>query len=63
MAKITIFVNQTATGQQMAIRTVGRKGQVLLNTVNVELDTVSQSPSPDAATFWHDVLIKAATAF
>lgn len=63
MAKMTLFVSQTATGQTISIRTTGKRGQVALNTVSAEVVTPSQSPSPDAPTFWKDVLIKAATGF
>lgn len=61
IGKITITVTQTATGQTVQVATTGKKGPVLLNTINNKVAYVSQSPSPDAHTFWTDVLNKALT--
>lgn len=63
MAKMTLYVSQTATGQTVSIRTTGKRGTVLLNTISTEVTTASQSPSPDASTFWKDVIAKAETGF
>jgi len=56
IAKMTIFVDQTRHQQNISVRTVGARGQVALNTISLEIPSISQSPSPDAATFWHAIL-------
>jgi hypothetical protein len=61
IGKITIMVEQTATAQVIAVRTTGKKGSVLLNTISNNAGYASHSPSPDAHTFWTDVLTKALT--
>jgi hypothetical protein len=53
---MTIYVDQTRHGQNISVRTVGERGQVPLGTVDLEIPTNAQSPSPDANTFWHAVL-------
>lgn len=62
IGKITLTVTQTRTGQTTAIRTTGRRGNVLLNTVSMNAVNAHQSPSPDAVTFWTDVLTQAIAA-
>lgn len=59
VGKITITVGQTTHGEHIAIRTTGKRGQVLLNTLKLDSDFNSQSPSPDAHTFWEAVLTRA----
>lgn len=61
IGKITIYVKQAATTETISVRTVGKKGQVLLNTVSTDAGYASHSPSPDAATFWTAVLNRALT--
>lgn len=66
MAKIgemTISVFQSRTGQQIKLSTTGRRGQVLLNTVQAQQSYPGQSPSDTAPDFWHDVLVKAGLTF
>lgn len=58
VGKMTLYVTQTQNGQQIAVRTTGKRGSVLLNTISENLSYTSQSPSPDANTFWLDVLNK-----
>lgn len=56
VGKITIFVDQTRHQQNISVRTTGQRGAVPLNTISLEIPTASQSPSPDANTFWHAIL-------
>lgn len=63
IGKITIYVDTTQNGQLVAIRTVGKRGQTLLNTVTNNTAYITQSPFDTAANFWHDVLTKAQTQF
>lgn len=58
IAKMTLYVTQTKNTQTISVRTVGKRGTVTLNTLNPDIQTPSQSPSPDALTFWKDVLAK-----
>jgi hypothetical protein len=62
IGKITIFVSQARTSQQMSVRTTGARGKVPLNTVTVDVSSPSQSPSDTAEHFWQDVLTRAAAA-
>jgi hypothetical protein len=62
IGKMTIFVTQTVTGQQIKVRTTGKRGAVLLNTVSEDLTFTSQSPSSTAPIFWADVLTKVQAA-
>lgn len=62
-AKITIFVDQTVTGQIIRVRTTGKRGAVLLNTISTDTSYTSQSPASTAADFYHDVLTKASATF
>lgn len=62
IGKITLSVSQTRTGQTIKIRTTGRRGSVLLNTISENVNYPSQSPSSDAVAFWTDVLAKASSA-
>lgn len=59
VGKITLTVSQTRTGQVTKIRTTGRRGNTLLNTISVNVTNTHQSPSSDAAAFWSDVLTQA----
>jgi len=61
IGKITIFVDQTRNAESLSIRTTGVVGTVSLSMSPVDQQFVSRSPSPDAATFWKDILTKAAT--
>lgn len=63
IGKITITVSTTQNSQTLAIRTIGKRGPTLLNTINLNSTTASQSPFDTAANFWHDVLVKAGLAF
>jgi hypothetical protein len=56
IGKLTIFVDQTRHKQNISVRTVGARGPVALNTIKLEIPSDFQSPSPDAATFWHAIL-------
>lgn len=56
IGKLTVYVDQTRHGQNISVRTVGSRGAVALNTISLEIPTNSQSPSPDAETFWHAIL-------
>ena len=63
VAKITIFVEQSMTGQILRVRTTGQRGTVLLNTISTDTEYPSQSPADTAANFYHDVLTKASATF
>lgn len=59
VGKITLTVEQTRTGQVTRIRTTGRRGNTLLNTISVNVTNAHQSPASDAVAFWTDVLTQA----
>lgn len=63
IAKITIMVEQARIGQTLRVRTTGKRGTVLLNTITTDTNYPSQSPSDTAADFYHDVLAKASATF
>jgi len=56
IAKMTIYVDQTRHQQNVSVRTTGTRGLVPLNTVDLEIPTDSQSPSPDGPTFWRAII-------
>lgn len=59
--KLTIYVTNTANGQQMKIRGVGGRGSISANLVNNDAAFQSQSPF-DTVNHWAtDVLNKALT--
>lgn len=59
--KLTIYVTNTANGQQMKIRGVGGRGQISINNINSDATFSSQSPF-DTVNHWAtDVLTKALT--
>jgi hypothetical protein len=62
IGKITITVTQSRNQQSLHIATTGSRGAVPLNTVTADVTATSQSPSPDAPTFWEDVLTRAIAA-
>lgn len=63
VGKITIFVEQGRIGQTLRVRTIGKRGTILLNTVTTDTNYPAQSPSDTASDFWHDVLTKASATF
>lgn len=63
IGKITIRVSTTQNSQTLQIRTTGKRGTTLLNTISVNSTTASQSPFDTAENFWHDVLTKAGLTF
>lgn len=63
VGKITIMVDQTRMGEVIKVRTTGKRGTVLLNTVSNDTGYGSQTASPDAPTFWHGILTRASTQF
>ena len=62
IGKITLTVSQTRTGQTTAIRTTGKRGTVLLNTISENAVNAHQSPATNATAFWVDVLTQAIAA-
>jgi hypothetical protein len=62
IGKITVYVSQARNTQTISVRTTGARGTVALNTVVADVTAPSQSPSPDAPTFWEDVLNRAILA-
>lgn len=63
IGKLTVFVEQGMTGQVIRVRTTGKRGTILLNTVSTDTTYPSQSPSDTAPNFWHDALTKASATF
>lgn len=63
IGEITLSVFQSRTGQQIKVRTTGKRGQLLLNTISEVANYPGQSPSDTAANFWHDVLTKGGATF
>lgn len=63
IGKITVFVEQGRIGQTLRVRTTGKRGTIILNTVTTDTNYPAQSPSDTAPDFWHDVLTKASATF
>lgn len=63
IAKMTIMVDMTMNTQTVHVRTTGKRGTTLLNTISTDAVESTQSPFDTAPNFWHDVLTKAAATF